>query len=116
MYFVTRNLPEQRLQVLLSEKELSKLPENSPHIFKKSNIDRYVDWASPTICYRKYISLNDLSCVEFLVYCTLESKPCGDLVDQTFFHFNENLINNQDPHSQIENDETPRRKYLNEND
>ena len=28
----------------------------------------------------------------------------GDLVDQAFSQFNENLINNQDPHSQIESD------------
>ena len=30
--------------------------------------------------------------------------------------FNENLINNQDPHSQIENDETPGAEYPNESD
>ena len=33
------NQPEERVQVLLSEKELSKLPGNSPNIFKKLNID-----------------------------------------------------------------------------
>ena len=27
--------------------------------------------------------------------------------DQGFWQFNENFINNQDPHSQIENDEIP---------
>ena len=31
-------------------------------------------------------------------------EPYGDLVDQAFSQFDENLINNQDPHSQIEND------------
>ena len=30
--------------------------------------------------------------------------------------FNETLINNQNPHSQIENDETPEAEYPNEND
>ena len=30
--------------------------------------------------------------------------------------FNETLINNQDPHSQIENDETPEAEYPNGND
>ena len=30
--------------------------------------------------------------------------------------FNESLINNQDSHSQIENDETPEAEYPNEND
>ena len=37
----------------------------------------------------------------------MKSEPYRDLVDQMFQQFNENLINNQDPHSQIENDETP---------
>ena len=32
-----------------------------------------------------------------------------------FSHFNENSINNQDPHSQIENDETSGAEYTNEN-
>ena len=32
-----------------------------------------------------------------------------------FSQFNENSINNQDPHSQIENDETSGAEYTNEN-
>ena len=40
----------------------------------------------------------------------------GDLVDQAFSQSNENSINNQDPLSQIENDETPGAEYPNEND
>ena len=40
----------------------------------------------------------------------------GDLVDQPFSQFNENSTNNQGPNSQIENDETPRAEYPNEND
>ena len=43
-------------------------------------------------------------------------EPYGDLVDQAVSQFNENSINNQDPQSQIENDETPEAKYPNEND
>ena len=34
----------------------------------------------------------------------MKFEPYCDLVDQAFSQFNENLINNQDPHSQIEND------------
>ena len=37
VYFVNTNLPEERVQVLLSEKELIELPNNSPNIFKKSS-------------------------------------------------------------------------------
>ena len=32
IYFVKTNIPEQGVQILLSEKELSKLPENRPNI------------------------------------------------------------------------------------
>ena len=38
----------------------------------------------------------------------IKFEPYGGLVGQGFSKFNETLINNQeDPHSQIENDETP---------
>ena len=43
----------------------------------------------------------------------IKFEPYGDL-DQAFSQFNENLINNQDKHSQIENDETPGPEYPNE--
>ena len=43
VYFVNANPPEERLQVLLSKKELSELPDNRPNIFKKSNINRYTE-------------------------------------------------------------------------
>ena len=39
----------------------------------------------------------------------------GHLVDQAFSQFNENSINNQEPNSQIEKDETPMAEYPNEN-
>ena len=41
--FVITNLPEERIKVLVSEKELSELPDDSSNIFKKSNIDRYIE-------------------------------------------------------------------------
>ena len=37
----------------------------------------------------------------------LKFGPYGDLVDQVYSKFNETFIDNQDPHSQTENDETP---------
>ena len=46
----------------------------------------------------------------------MEFDPYGALVDQGFLQFNEDLINNQDPHSQIENEEKPGAKYPNESD
>ena len=42
MFYVNTNLPEERVRGLISEKELSELPNNSPNIFRKSNIERYI--------------------------------------------------------------------------
>ena len=50
VYFVTRNFPEERVQVLLSEEELSELLYDSANIFKKSNIERYLERSSATCC------------------------------------------------------------------
>lgn len=43
VHFVSPNAPEEKAQVLLSEKELLKLPGDSPNIFKKLNYDWYID-------------------------------------------------------------------------
>ena len=40
-------------------------------------------------------------------------EPCSDLVDQVFSQFNENSINNQDPHNEIEDDEILEAEYPN---
>ena len=48
--FVNTNLLEERVQVLLPEKGLSRLPGDSPNIFKRSNIDRYMERPSATFC------------------------------------------------------------------
>ena len=74
VYFVNTNLPEERVQVLLSKSELSELPDDSPNIFKKSNIDRYVEIPSATFCNGKYSALNYFCYAEFLAYYTLENK------------------------------------------
>ena len=74
VYFVNTNLPEERIQVLLSEKELSELPDDSPNISKKSNIDSYVERPSGTFCNGKYIAFNDFYYAEFLAYYTLANK------------------------------------------
>ena len=44
----------------------------------------------------------------------IEVDPYEDLIDQSFSQFNENLIKNQDPQSQIENGETPEVEYPHE--
>ena len=75
VYFVYTNPPEERVQILLSEKELSKLPDNSLNIFKKSNIDHYMERPSATFCNGKYSILDNFCYAEFLAYHTFENKP-----------------------------------------
>ena len=43
-------------------------------------------------------------------------EPYSDLVGEVHSRLNETLINNQDPHSQIENNEIPGTEYPNDND
>ena len=75
VYFVSTNPPEEeRVRVLLSEKELTELPGNSPKIFKKSNIDRYMERTSATFCNKECSILDDFCYKEFLAYYTLENK------------------------------------------
>ena len=69
-YFANTNLPEERVHVLLPEKELNELRDDSSNIFKRSNIDRYMEAPSATLCNGKY----DFCQAEFLAYYTLENK------------------------------------------
>ena len=46
----------------------------------------------------------------------IKNESYGDLVDHDFLQFNKNLINNHDPFSLIENDETPGADYPSKKD
>ena len=59
VYFVNKNSPEEKVQKLLSEKELNKLPGNKPKFFKKSNIDCYMERPSAIFCNGKYSMLDN---------------------------------------------------------
>ena len=72
MYFVNTNLPEERVRVLLSEIELSKLPVHSLNIFKKPNIDCYMERPNATFCNGKDRALNNFYYGEFLVITHLK--------------------------------------------
>ena len=74
VYFVNTNPLEERVQVLLSEKELSELLDDSPNIFKTSNIDRYMERSSATSNIEKYSILDNFCYAKFLAYCALENK------------------------------------------
>ena len=59
VYFVNTNLPEERVQVLLPEKELSELPDDSPNIFQRSNFNCYIERPGASFCSGKDSVLND---------------------------------------------------------
>ena len=54
VYFVNKILPEERVQVLLSEKEHSELLGDSPNIFKKSNINGSLERPNGTFYHAEY--------------------------------------------------------------
>ena len=74
VYFVNTNPPDERVQVLLSEKQLSKPSGNSPNIFKESNIDCYMKRPSAKFCDGIYSILDDFCYAVFLACYTLEIK------------------------------------------
>ena len=53
VHFISKNLSEERVQILLYKKEFSKLTDNSPNIFQKSNIACYMERPSTTFFYEK---------------------------------------------------------------
>ena len=57
-FLLIPNLLKKRVQILFPEKELSKLPDDCPNIFKRLNIDRYMEGSSTTFCNGKYSVLN----------------------------------------------------------
>ena len=91
VYFVNTNLPQERVQVLFSEKELSELPGGSPNISQKSNIGRYMERPNATFCNEKCSVLNNFCNAEFLAYYTLENKSSKTCEYQSN-EFDDNLI------------------------
>ena len=74
VYYVNTNLLEERVRVLLSEKELSELQADSPNIFKRTNIEHYIENPSAIFCNGKFNILNDFCYAQCLTYYTLETK------------------------------------------
>ena len=87
--FVNTNPPEERIQILLSEKELSEIPDDSSYIFKKSNIER----SSATLYKGKYSILEDFCYGEFLGCYTIENKS-SKTCDYQRDELDDNLIEN----------------------
>ena len=69
--FINTNVPDERIEVLLSEKELNESPNDSPNILKKLNIDRL-----NALCIGEYYgSLDNYCYAEFSAYYTINNKP-----------------------------------------
>ena len=64
---LTQILQRKEFKFLLSEKELRELSDNSPNIFKGSNIDCYMERLSATFCNGKYGVLDNICFAEVLV-------------------------------------------------
>ena len=93
VYFVNKNLSEERVQVLLIETELNQLPDNSQNRVNKSNNDCYMEKSRATFCDWKHCVLNDFYYAKFSAYYTLEnkwSKTCGFQPDKLDDNFIEN--------------------------
>ena len=88
-YFVNANW----VWVLLSEKELSELPDDNPNMFKKSNIDWHMERPSATFCHRKYSISYNFCYAEFLAYFSLENNS-SNTCDYHPDKLDDNLIEN----------------------
>jgi len=70
--FANSNLPEKRFRVCKSKEELSELPEDSTDVFKRNNLDRYLDRPNATFKGGKYKVLDNMCYAEFLAYYVLD--------------------------------------------
>ena len=68
MYFVNTTFSKKEFAYYFLKIELIDQPDDSPNIFKNSNIECYTERASATFYYGKYSILNDFSNTEFLAY------------------------------------------------
>ena len=77
--FVNKNPPEERVQVLISEKERSKRPEDSSSIFKKSNFGHYMERPNATFCNGKHSILDNFCYAEVLANAQLKKNQVAHL-------------------------------------
>ena len=73
--FANTNLPEKRFKMCKSARELEELPDDSVEVFKKNNLDRYMERPNVTFKKGKYALLDGFCYAEFLSNYDLETKP-----------------------------------------
>ena len=73
--FANTNLPDKRYKMCKSAKELEELPDDSVEVFKKNNLDRYMERPNASFKKGKYAVLDEFCYAEFLSYYYLDTKP-----------------------------------------
>ena len=86
--FANTSLPEKRYRICKSEAELEELPPDSTDVFKRNNLDRYMD--RPNVVFKdgKYSMLDRLCYGEFLAYYVLDTSSLMMMmltISQKFF-------------------------------
>ena len=72
--FANSNLPNKRFRVCKSKNELNELPEESTDVFKRNNLDRYLDRPNGTYKKGKFQILDAMCYAEFLAFYVLDAK------------------------------------------
>ena len=91
MQFVNTNLPEERSKVLLTEEQLSSLPEELLSTYQRK-------LAEPDV-----LDIIDNNQQKF--------EPYAAMVDRAYENLNSEFVDNQDAHGKIENDEAGQPTY-----
>ena len=52
--FAISNIPEERIKILKSETELNMLPGHCTDVFKRNNVDRYINRPNKMLCRGNY--------------------------------------------------------------
>ena len=62
--YANSNLPEKRIKMILSEKEIAELPDDSTDLYKRNMIDHYIDKPSleiiENLCFAEFLKLYQL--------------------------------------------------------
>ena len=77
--FANTNLPNKRYRVCKCKTELQSLPPDSTDVFKRNNIDRYID--RPNVAFKggQYSMVDNLCFAEFLAYYVLDTSKRPDV-------------------------------------
>jgi len=73
--FANTNLPDKRYRMCKNEKELTELPEESTDVFKRNNLDRYLERPNKTFKGGRFSVLDNFCYAQFLAFYVLDSNP-----------------------------------------